>query len=66
MRLIIGVMLLGLLATLTLPAIPSSSEKGRPSGRRPGSRRRIERGKPAKRARRSGTKSKLSPREPAA
>jgi len=63
MRLIIGVMLVGLLAVLVLPAVPSSSEKDERPARRRGTRRRME---PGKRARRPGAKSKLSRREPAA
>jgi hypothetical protein len=66
MRLIIGAMLVGLLAVLALPAVPFSSGKGERPPRRPGTRRRIGPGKPGKRARRPGAKSKLSRREPAA
>ena len=62
MRLMIGFMLLGLLAVLTVPVAASSSKDGR-TPRRSASRKRIKR---ATRARRPASKSRLSRREPAA
>lgn len=63
MRLVIGFMLLGLLALLALPSFSAMDQR---AARRSAPRKRIQRAKPAKRARRPASKSGLPRREPAA
>lgn len=66
MRLVIGFVLLGLLAVLTVPMPTSSKGQDERAGRRAAPRKRVERAKPAKRARRPATKPRLAGRAPAA